>query len=54
MTKRNAKKKLVQLRKQFDSLVGGYRGDAAVSLAMDIASIVEKHPKLMNYGLSVE
>ncbi len=53
MTKRNAKKKLIQLRKAFDSLAGGYRGDAAVSLAMDIASIVEKHPKLMNYGLSV-
>ena len=54
MTKRNAKKKLIQLRKAFDSLAGGYRGDAAVSLSMDIASIVEKHPKLYSYGLSAK
>ena len=54
MTKRNAKKKIIQLRKAFNELEGGYRGDAAVSLAMDIASIVEKHPKLMYYGLSAK
>lgn len=51
MTKRNAKKKLTQLRKKFNTLPGSYLNEGAVSLALDIASIVEKYPKLSQYGL---
>ena len=49
MTKLEAKKKIVELREQFGELEGDYRGHAAVTLAMDIAEIVEEHPELEFY-----